>query len=571
MVVPLCSNVTLLFLQELRAMQRSIESFSEEEMTRYLLGCPHKLTQEGSRPGSISVRELCNGNWMSRLPSTASAAWLHVDHQLRTLHISRSVDAGSLQHGAVVSQCIELAPNFIEGLVGELANIHRRNGEKVREISQKSEVEKKSQATKQEFWNSRKDFEAQLAGFTKKVQDELLGAWRCLLAPWPQKEARETVLAALTVWLDGEATSLASGEFILPRCAVAGQSKCQCSSPGDEPCSCQSRLWLLTLLFMESESMDVTQIAQVLSAAVLFPGQSVRRGSVLRGSRLQRLASSLKRHRQGMKLAAGVNDTPLLLFVDSVTAQLPIEACPSLMKRDIVRGMSPNMTVSASIEKRSTPASGFFVIDPAEDCTGMADMKILLKNLSSKQQEHWQGRSSKPMPEAREILDNLRKKDVFVYLGHGECARRLLRHEQLQLGGPGAAAATTPWTVSASLAECRNDKEKNRRNGSQARGLRSALMLMGCSSVKMERTAGQVVFSDFEAIGLASSALLGGSPLVLGAQWDVLGGDLDKLGRHLLELWLSGGELLPALRRAREKCFLPHLTGAAMVVYGVPM
>ena len=34
---------------------------------------------------------------------------------------------------------------------------------------------------------------------------------------------------------------------------------------------------------------------------------------------------------------------------------------------------------------------------------------------------------------------------------------------------------------------------------------------------------------DIESFGLASSALLGGAPLVLGAQWDVLGGDLDKL------------------------------------------
>ena len=33
---------------------------------------------------------------------------------------------------------------------------------------------------------------------------------------------------------------------------------------------------------------------------------------------------------------------------------------------------------------------------------------------------------------------------------------------------------------------------------------------------------------DVESFGLASSALLGGAPLVLGAQWDVLGGDLDK-------------------------------------------
>ena len=87
--------------------------------------------------------------------------------------------------------------------------------------------------------------------------------------------------------------------------------------------------------------------------------------------------------------------------------------------------------------------------------------------------------------EAFEVLEELQRKDLFVYLGHGERARQLLG----QLQAP------------------------------KAPQLRSILVLLGCSSVKIEG----------EEFGMASAALLGGAPLVLGAQWDVLGGDLDKL------------------------------------------
>lgn len=87
-----------------------------------------------------------------------------------------------------------------------------------------------------------------------------------------------------------------------------------------------------------------------------------------------------------------------------------------------------------------------------------------------------------------EVLEELQRKDLFVYLGHGERARQLLRHEKLQVP--------------------------------RAPQLRSILVLLGCSSVKLPVAGG---------FGMASAALLGGAPLVLGAQWDVLGGDLDKL------------------------------------------
>eukprot|EP00913_Durusdinium_trenchii_P029789 g27915.t1 len=223
-------------------------------------------------------------------------------------------------------------------------------------------------------------------------------------------------------------------------------------------------------------------------------------------------------------------EAPLLLYVDASMAQLPLEACPSLRHRNVVRGLAPNITLAALSSSEPTSTTGFFVIDPAEDCAAMVDA--------------WHGHTGR-LPEPARVLEELCKKDIFVYLGHGEKARHLLRQETLQEKNSPACQA----------------------------GLRSILMLLGCSSVKIQNAS---TFSQDESFGLVSSALLGGAPLVLGAQWDVLGGDLDKLASRLLQRWLKEGKptrcggLLAALKTLRPNCLLPNLTGAALVCYGIP-
>lgn len=62
--------------------------------------------------------------------------------------------------------------------------------------------------------------------------------------------------------------------------------------------------------------------------------------------------------------------------------------------------------------------------------------------------------------------------------------------------------------------------------------------------IKISQDSTSELQGDVESFGLASSALLGGAPLVLGAQWDVLGGDLDKFAsRQDLPLEVFGPKL----------------------------
>mmetsp|Transcript_189 Transcript_189/g.521 ORF Transcript_189/g.521 Transcript_189/m.521 type:complete len:104 (+) Transcript_189:1-312(+) len=103
---------------------------------------------------------------------------------------------------------------------------------------------------------------------------------------------------------------------------------------------------------------------------------------------------------------------------------------------------------------------------------------------------------------------------------------------------------------------------------------------MGCSSARLTRPASLGFIADYEAFGLPFDFLIGGAPAVVGALWDVLSGDLDVLSCALLRSWLgevtsTPGTLSGALLEARsgQTCTLqcPHLTGAAVVCYGIPL
>lgn len=574
-VVPLCSGVSMLFLQELRTMQRVLEPFSESQINSNLLALPHLSCKVGSHDGApaLSLDHICDGSWLSQVPSDISVAWVQADPAGQALQITRSCPLG---HHAVITRRVELKPGLLQSLQEEFRITLSSHGSKCRDVSKRSAVDRKSEASKLEFWNNCRRFDDQLGCLAKRIQQEMLGGWRCLLAAWPQgAEAQHKLVSSLEAWMDEEAAGFA--ELGLPRrpanVELAGDLKphgrnmSSCCSLFPASCCCTSRFWLLVMLFQEADTLDPSEIATVFASGVLSSNPS--------SLQLHRLASSLKRHRQEAtaKLAASIPaevESPLLLFVDSVTAQLPLEACPCLQHRPLVRGLAPNVALYGLARfKTNRPSSGFYVIDPSENCsTGNGVGRLLAGSHSFSSSCCWQGRIGRPVPESSEVLEQLCSTDAFVFLGHGECARRLLKQDQLQLGALGATQATTPFAgVCGGTAK---------RRGSQGT-VRSVLMLMGCSSVKMDGTQLQQAQGccpgEFESFGMATSALLGGAPLVMGTQWDVLGGELDKLGSQLLQGWLGPTErrLLCSLAASRRCCLLPYLTGSAMVCYGIPM
>jgi len=293
------------------------------------------------------------------------------------------------------------------------------------------------------------------------------------------------------------------------------------------------------------------------------------------------------------------------LWID--VAQFPLESCPCLRALEVVRGVAPNVTLTAfqrqrggrearkcmqgtiatgtavsstsspresSMLLRVPPQGGLFILDPLKDpgCS-QGQLQNLLHSLNaSREHGTWAGYIGKPFPESSDLLSKLGAEDVFLYMGHGQCARKLLKPEALQMGAP--------------------VKPGSDKGGPRCIPLHSVVMLMGCSTAKMFRGAPSIAQpthsrwrshtrtgSEFEGFGMPLNVLIGGAPAMVGALWDVLAGDLEQLACSLLKGWVVGSrsqKLSPmslgaALVQARKACKLRFLTGAAVVCYGIPI
>jgi separase len=92
------------------------------------------------------------------------------------------------------------------------------------------------------------------------------------------------------------------------------------------------------------------------------------------------------------------------------------------------------------------------------------------------------------------------------------------------------------------------------------------VLLFGCSSGRLRQRGA------FGSQGTALSYLAAGCPTLLACLWDVTDGDCDRFSRAVLDDWLAGDASLPrAVASARSACRLPHLVGAAPIVYGLPL
>jgi len=120
------------------------------------------------------------------------------------------------------------------------------------------------------------------------------------------------------------------------------------------------------------------------------------------------------------------------------------------------------------------------------------------------------------------------------------------------------------------------------------RGCRATIVLMGCSSGKLqsvntpkENPSGRVHAMHYEPEGIAVSYLFAGAPCVVGNLWDVTDRDIDRYCLTLMEDFVQSQEdnippnsplsLAKCVGNARRACKLRFIVGSAPVCYGVPV
>jgi len=569
--VPMCSGVTVFVLNELRALQRALAGDVGETLRRAV-----GVSAEASElpfPGSPdAVSKFCTGGWLAELPGQVAVAWLQYDRDAQVLRISRRGD-GPKSHTPgcpMISQSVPLAIGLFETLEAELNKIFADNERTITEHMHKPD--RNSDKGKVIYWRARSMFDLGIGKVARRFEDEALREWRFLLSPWP-RDGIDAFLG-LEAWLASEA--------LLAHFSLGGTCR-----------------WLLALLYLDADSMEEVEISSVMGA--VFP-----RSLTASQDDLRRLGASLREHRL---MVAGTacqwpRRTPLLLFVDSAVAQIPIESCSCLRQREVARAVAPNIALGAFERlsacrdsgfdpnggQRRSPAqwvprglrNGYYVLDPNGDTSfAGSGLRALLTDWSGRASgcenaTAWTGSIGKPGPSSAEMANMLGSRDAFVYMGHGQAARAVLKMDSLQLG------TIVPQPKSTVVA-----------SRPTLRPLQSVTLLMGCSSAKAVHVGGVAEASatwpnksspgycgvsaersgQFEAFAMPWHLLIGGSPAVIGALWDILGADLDAVACALLKGWASDGAagMLSSLVNARSKCMMRNLTGAAVVCYGVPV
>ncbi|KAE9415767.1 hypothetical protein Angca_007654 [Angiostrongylus cantonensis] len=182
----------------------------------------------------------------------------------------------------------------------------------------------------------------------------------------------------------------------------------------------------------------------------------------------------------------------------------------------------------------------FYVLDPDNN---LGETQKRITNYVSK--FGWQGIVGK-IPSTAEVTEALRQQDVFFYMGHGSGSRYFGRR-----------------VISEST-------------------INAVSVLMGCGSVRLT-TLGW----GMDGKSSVYDYTVAQCPSVVGCLWTVTDGEIDRYFMALVDLCFSADAnrtltgtddgdsrlrlLVEAMKKAKSKCKLPYLTGAAVISYGIPV
>ncbi|ORZ20233.1 peptidase family C50-domain-containing protein [Absidia repens] len=263
-------------------------------------------------------------------------------------------------------------------------------------------------------------------------------------------------------------------------------------------------------------------------------------------------------HDQG--ILAGINtlermpNEHIILIPDKFTQQFPWESIPILRSQPVSRlpciSFLPDLLVNENQSNEGDSwkeitvdsSMSYYLLNPS------GDLKYTQANFENVflRMESWEGHVQRKPTEV-ECRSMLIQKDLYMYFGHG-AGQSIIRGQIIR-----------------QLPRC------------------PVALLMGCSSGRLQSNG------EYDTDGYVMNYLLAGSPAVVVNLWDVTDKSIDQVGKGIMDRWgLFNGttnqfeeirknktsvntSLVEALCLSRDDCTLPYLTGAATVVYGVPV
>nr|XP_031857742.1 uncharacterized protein CI109_006837 [Kwoniella shandongensis]KAA5524814.1 hypothetical protein CI109_006837 [Kwoniella shandongensis] len=274
--------------------------------------------------------------------------------------------------------------------------------------------------------------------------------------------------------------------------------------------------------------------------------------------------------KQSQSSPSGTINEHIFLALDKNVQSFPWESIPILRGRSVSRipslpflldqvamgkHLRPSLTQSVTtnttkaetyLKRTVNSRRTFYILNPSGDLKRTEDhFKPWVEEMVK--QAGWKGIAGRA-PTELEMCAALRDYDLVLYFGHGGAEQYIRSHKIRHL----PQCATT--------------------------------MLWGCSSGHLREQG------DFDRTGTAWHYMVGGCPSLTANLWDVTDRDIDRLSEQVFKLLHLDAAHLPlsksrpatllplsemstaeAVNKARDECKLKYLTGAAPVVYGLPV
>jgi separase len=269
-----------------------------------------------------------------------------------------------------------------------------------------------------------------------------------------------------------------------------------------------------------------------------------------------------------------------ILVLDENLHRFPFEGLPILERKTVCRVPSLPFAIAklAELSILNNNGSGgatvdgkhtSYVVDPESNLSTTKDRLVpFLESISEKHGGSWKGVAGE-VPSPSFIEESLLATNgLFLYFGHG-CGKPYFSRKQIESLRHG--------------------------DGLRRRRIQSSVVLMGCSSGRLEsvnrRNAKSIadelpIYYDPE--GTALSYLSAGAPCVIGNLWDVTDVDIDRYAMQMLDQFFNNGNtqaddddddddtpstasLAECVAKARSACRMRYLVGCAPVCYGIPV
>ncbi|KAK6462122.1 separin protein [Scheffersomyces coipomensis] len=230
----------------------------------------------------------------------------------------------------------------------------------------------------------------------------------------------------------------------------------------------------------------------------------------------------------------------LVLVPGSSCSFFPWESLGCFAGKSVSRVPSVELLIDMLKNRHSKTvdkSSLYYIINPGGDLRRTEEK---FRPMFSKQR-NWNGLTgSKPNEE--NLMQNIAKTDLFVYLGHGGCDQYIKTSTLFKTCLP---------------------------NGPKL----PPSLLIGCSSGALSDNG------IFEHHGNVYNWLTCGAPMVLVNLWDVTDKDIDQFSLSVFEKWgilsnqprIKQWNISEAVGTSRNCCTLPYLNGSAPIVYGLPL